>query len=432
MRQIFKLLLTCTVAGAGLAACGGGTSLTAGQVRLVNATTEFTSLDLYQSSTQLSSGTASNSVGPYADIDRGTYTFNVNSGGATAASVSGEIDKKDDYTVVATTAGGVLTATFLSDNEGSPSSGTAKLRIFNADAADVSSVDVYLVATPCASLSTSSAAAVATAITGLQASYSQVTAAGGGSTYHACITATGDKSDLRLDIPALKLSDQQVVTLVLTHTSGGVLLNGLLLQQQGSVTPIASTSARIRVASGVSAPSTVTATANGVSLGTGLPAPGVGSYKLVDAGALTLNLSVGGNVVDASSAAPLVAGTDNTLLVTGNATTAKATVITDDNSISTSTARPVKIRLVNGMNGVTSAILTDDFNNIGDAAPFGGTSGYAQVVPSAALARIEATSGVTSLCLAADVTLATGSVYSVFLLGDPPTTTATCTIRVDR
>ena len=59
------------------------------------------------------------------------------------------------------------------------------------------------------------------------------------------------------------------------------------------------------------------------------------------------------NGTDVAPVAPLTAapGADVTVLLTGPTPT--ATLPADDNTPSSSTARPVKIRLVNGLNGMT-------------------------------------------------------------------------------
>ena len=434
MRDKLKLILAGTAALAALAGCGGGASLSVndGHVRLVNAATGIASLDLYQSSSLLSSGVAVNTAGSYVGLDAGTYTFNLSLGGssATAATLSGTVQKKDDYTIVAYTTGGTLTATFLSDSEGSPSSGTAKLRLFNTDAADVASVDAYLLTSACSGLAASPSAPVITAVTGLQASYTQVNASSGGTAYHLCVTSASDKSDLRLDIPSLTLSQGQIVTVILTRSSGGVLLDGLVLNQQGSLTAAANGSSRVRLAVGATGGALVTAIANGVSLGTNLPAPAVGGYVLVPAGPVMLTATVGGVAVadPGLTAAP---GADLTLLVGGTAATPPV-LIADDNSASTSTANAVKLRLVNGMSTSSPATLTDNFINVGSSAAFGTSSGYGQVQASTALAQLQASVGATTLCQSANVTLTAGNVYSVFLLGNVPASPVACAITEDR
>ena len=432
MKNLLRFCLTCPLTLALLNGCGGSGLDTDSSLRLVNATSEYTTLDLYAGSDRIASAVASNSVGSYATLDANTYTFNLKSGGstATAASTSREAVKKKHQTLVAYTSGGALTAEYLSDEEIAPSSGTAKLRVFNTAAADAGNVDLYLVNTPCADLQTSTSAAVATAVSGLQSAYTEVSAATGGTSYHLCVTATGDKSALRLDVSALSLANQQVATLIITRSSGGVLLNGLLLTQQGALIPALNSSARVRVAANASASGTVTASVGGTSLGLNYTSPAVGNYKLVPAGALALSLTVSGSTTAVSSLSA-AAGNDYTLLVTGAAAAPVATLIADSNMPSTSTARPVKLRLVNGLNGTTaSATLAYNFDQIGDGAASLSANGPSFVATSAALARLEASFGGTTLLVGTTITLETGKVYSLFLLGDLATPQAI--LRADR
>ncbi|HZV93052.1 MAG TPA: DUF4397 domain-containing protein [Caldimonas sp.] len=433
MNASLKAAGAALLVAAAVAACGGGSlSVTQGHVRLVNATHGIGALDLYQGSSLISSNIAAGTAGAYADLDPGSYTFNLNLAGtsATAATIAGTVQKKDDYTLVAYTTGGTLTGTYIAENEGSPSSKSAKLRLFNADATDVPSVDAYLLTTDCSDLASSPAAPIITAVTGLQPSYTQVNAASGGTAYHLCVTTAGDKSDLRLDIPSLTLSDGQIVTVILTASSGGVLLDGLVLNQGGTLVAATSASTRIRLAVGTTDGSLVTASVNGVSLGTQLPAPAVGSYVLVPSGPITLVATIGGVAVPdpGLTATP---GADMTLLIAGTASTPPV-LITDNNSVSTSTANPVKLRLVNGMNTTGPATLTDNFINVGVPAAFGASSGYGQVQASTALAQLQATIGAMQLCQSANVTLTAGDVYTVFLLGNVPSSPTACTITEDR
>jgi len=60
-----------------LSGCGGGSSSSNGYVRLVNATTAYSSLSLYSSTTLLESSVASNTVGSYVGLGGATYTFNL-------------------------------------------------------------------------------------------------------------------------------------------------------------------------------------------------------------------------------------------------------------------------------------------------------------------------------------------------------------------
>src|SRR5665213_918895 len=170
-----KFFATGVTAAAVLAGCGGGgTSPLDGLVRVVNATSQFATIDLYDGSSKISSGTASYAAGNYVAVQKGTHTFNIADGGTgvTSASVTGaQVTKGDHFTIVTYASGGTLNATYLADQEGSPSSGTAKLRFFNTAATDVTSIDAYLITTACANLGSSLSAPLATGVSGLQATY---------------------------------------------------------------------------------------------------------------------------------------------------------------------------------------------------------------------------------------------------------------------
>lgn len=406
-------------AAAALTGCGGSID-TEGHVRLVNATTNASALDLYESSDRILAGVAPGSASGYVDLEEDSYTLLVkNAGsGSTAATLSAAIDKETSYTVVAYLSGGEMNAEFIKEKEDDPSDGTAKLRIFNAAPVEVESVDVYLLDDACSTLG-SSDIAMATGVTGLQDSFSEITAASAGTTYHVCVTAAGDRADLRLEIPALSLKDQQIATLILTRTTGGVLLDGLLLNQKGSATAHANGAVRLRLAADAASGGVVTAAANGTTLGASFASPTVGAYKLVAAGDLDIKLSIAGTAVSAGDLSAS-AGTDLTLLVTGTAAAPGVTLLVDDNLPSTSSTKPVKLRLVNGLNGIGSGalMLTVDGDVVADSVSFGSASNTVNVTAAAATAEFDVSFAGSSLWSASDQTLSSGKVYTVFLLGD--------------
>ena len=322
-----------------------------------------------------------------------------------------------------------LWAQVLGDEEGDPSSGFAKVRIFNTANGDVGPVDVYFVAGGCASLATSGAAAFASNVTGLQSAFGQI--ATSSTPVHVCITSPGDRSDARLDIPAVTLSEKRIVTIVLVLTSGGFFLNGLVLDQQGTLTAAANGSARVRVATSLAAPATQPPVeGNGTDRPRRRPADAE-RRPVPDRGRGRQLIKINGTTVTPPAPLTAAAGADVTLLLTGAAPT--VTLIADDNAVSSSTGRPVKIRLVNGLNGSTGpATPTVDNAPVGNGASSPGASAYSLVPASAALARIEARSGVIQLYLANNVTLTSGRVYSLFLLGDVASAPNTGVLIADR
>jgi hypothetical protein len=414
MRTILRFL--ALVATAAVSACGGSSLvIDAGQLRLINATSGFAGLDLFANSTVLATGVAPYSASGYSDLKAGSYPLTIQQTGdaATLVTTSTTLSKKEQQTVVASTSGGTMVATVLDDEEGTPGSGTAKFRVFNTASADAGNVDVYLITAACSSLDTSAAAPIVTNVAGLQDTYSVLTSSA--TIYHVCVTGVGDKTDLRLDIPSFVLSEKRIVTVILAVGPGGYLLNGIVLDQQATAAQALNTSARVRVAASISPSVPASVEVNGTAISAGLDSPNVGPYTLVPAGDLAVKV----NGIDIAPVAPLTAAPagDVTVLLTGSTPT--VTLLADDNTAAPSTAKPVKLRLVNGLNGITgTATLTLNNVLVGTGAASGMASAYTQVASSAGLARLEARIGTVQVYFAPTATLESGRVYTLFLLGD--------------
>jgi hypothetical protein len=417
MHPIFRCL--ALAAATTLAACGGGAlSTNEGHLRLVNASGSLGTLDLFADNDAVATGVAPFTASGYEDLKADTYSLDVRQSGTpgTLVTVSTTLPKKDHQTVVAYTSGGTTAATVLSDEEGDPRSGKAKLRVFHTAAADAGNVDIYLVAGACSDLATSAAAPVASNVSGLQTAYTEL--ASSATAYHVCVTTAGDKSDLRLELPSLVLGEKRIVTLILARGAGGFLLNAMVVDQQGAAAQALNTLARARVATSASLP--VTVDVNGTTIASGLTAPNVGPYVTVPAGADTVE--VNGSPVTPAATTPDSArtappGADITVLLTGSTPTLN--ILPDDNTASVSTAKPAKIRLVNGLNGTSgTATLTLDNVVVGSGAAPGQASAPTQVAASAGLARLEARIGTLQFYFNQTATLESGRVYSLFLLGD--------------
>lgn len=401
-----------------LHACGGGGGDDDGDgsVRLVNAADGYASLDLYSSDTSLSDDITLDGAGAYVTLGSGTYTFKLRRSGSSTVSSSGDRTVLPDtaHTLVAYSTNETLKTVFLTDNEAAPTAGTAKLRVLNTSI-EAGVLDVYVTA-PTATLAESS-----TTVSGLGAErisgYNEISEG----TYRVRITGTGDKTDLRLDLPSVVLDDQQITTLVLTSTPGGVLVHGLTIDQKSDVTARKNPSARIRLVAGAAANGSAAATANGVTLSAGLTSPAVGAYTLVPAGALTLSATLNGTALT-TSATTLAAGSDNTLLVTSNGATGAATLFADDNRPAL-TSTNAKIRLVHGVGELASPItLTADFSAVATDTARRTASAPAAIAASTTM-RLEATTPTATapLFLAEDLTLQAGKVYTLFMLGDAAT-----------
>ena len=249
-------------------------------------------------------------------------------------------------------------------------------------------------------------------------------------TYRLRVTGVGDPNDVRLDIPAITLKDKSYATLVLTAGGSGVLVNGTLIEQQGAVTTLKNTKARMRVVASVNNGGNVNVSVGGRTLAGGLRSPSVGPYTLVDAGAaVDLTVRVNGDVVTAGNR-NFAAGNDYTLLTFGADTAAQVQVIADDNRLPTSATR-VKVRLMHAATGTDPLTLSIDYLALASDVASGNVSTYATINSNTSVRiDVNSASGVNALFSATDVNLQGQSVYTVFMLGG--NTSPTGVIRKER
>lgn len=406
------LVLALAVAAL-LPACGGSDDDGGGegQVRLVNATTDYASLDFYADDDRVATAVQQDTASSFFVFGAAVTNFKLKRTDSSVTSLSTDrtVTSGVNNTLVAYTTAGTLRTAFMTDTEGAPSSGNAKLRVFNTSY-EAGSVDVYLTSVG-GSLDDVSAL---TSSLGAER-FSGYTEMARGS-YRVVVTGAGDKTDLRLDLPSLTLVDQQVSTLILTTTPGGLLLNGLLVNQASTLTAQKNPSARIRLVAGTTSNGTVAATLNGTVLSNGLRSPTVGAYTLVPAGAITADVQVNGATVSTGSlsAAP---GADLTLMVLGTPAAPQVALLADDNRPPTA-ATNTKLRLVHGLNNLTGGItLTADYGAVATDLAFA-TASTPAAITAGTTYRLEASSPSSSLYLATDVTLQATRVYTVFVLGE--------------
>lgn len=411
-----------------LHACGGSFG-NEGHVRLVNATSNYLALDLYAGDDRIIAGVTPASGSGYVDQDEGSVTLNLKNGDSstTLVSLATDIAAEKHQAVLAYVTGGTLGAVVLDEEEGAPDAGYGKLRVLNAASSELAGADVYLVAKPCNTLDDTDVPAFQNVADISTAGFNQVPAG----SWRICVTANGDSTDLRYEIPALALDNQQIVTLVLTRSSGGVLLDGLLVNQQGGVVAAANPYARVRLVADASGGAGVSASVNGTTLAANTTSPTVGAYRLVAAGDLATTLAIDGSTV-AVTGLSAAAGTDATLLVAGSAASPGVTLLNDPNLPSTSSSKPVRIRLVNGLNGTSGTMMmTVDGDVVADSVAFGGASGSVSVEASSASSTIEVSQAGSVLKTLTEQTLAATRVYTLFLLGDAGGT-VTGVLRADR
>jgi hypothetical protein len=402
--------------GVVLAGCGGsGDSSDAGSVRLINATLTHPSLDLYQNSSVALSATQVDTVSSYANVPTGSPTFQLNDAGSSTALVttSATITSGQHYTLLAYESGGSIKTNVLTEDFSAPTSGTGQLRIYDA-AIDAGAVDVYIT-DPATDLATVSTPTTAFSAQTYAQSSSLLPYAPG--TYRVRVTVSGNKTQLLLDMPAVVLANQQIITIALTPTTGGILLDGSMLSQQGAYTAARNTTARVRLAAAVSGGVPVAASAGSSTIDSFTLAPAVGTYAIVPASG-ALNISVNGNSVGAPSAS-LKAGNDYTLLVYGSGTSATASLMSDDNHLPTS-ATNVKMRLINGLTGTVSGLtLEADFSPVASNVLPAVSSAYGTVAANSSM-ELDVTSALSSTPIysRSGLSVAGSSVYTLFMVGD--------------
>jgi hypothetical protein len=423
--QTRRLALLATLASSlWLAACGGGGGSGNGSttVRALNVTSDLPSADVYIGGNKTYSALVTDAVTNSSTLDANTYTINVNAAGDAATLLTGSyaLSKDKHYTLVVWGRQTALRVSTLPEDEDTTGLTVARLRFFNATV-DTGSLDIFV--TP-ATVDLGDATPTQSSLTsGTLSGFRDLTAG----TYRLRVTGAGDPNDVRLDIPSITLTNATYATLVLTAGSGGVLVNASQIQQQGTVTAMKNTNARVRMVASVPAAGNVGATLGATTLVASLRSPGIGPYTLIPAGTQTATVRVNGTVVSSVTSA-FASGSDYTMLAYGasNGTT-QVSVLTDDNRLP-SVATRAKIRLVNGTGGVDPLTMQVDYltqtatSNIAS----GTGSAYATVTASGS-ARLDITSP-TAIDPLFTTTAATGTnllqaqgVYTVFMLGGQST-----------
>ncbi|MBP6765927.1 MAG: DUF4397 domain-containing protein [Rubrivivax sp.] len=408
-----------------LSACGGDNDRTKAKLRLVNASSGYPSLDLRVEDTLTQGAVSYGNTASYVQVAPGEADSAIAvTGSATALlSFTPAMSKDRYYSLLAYGGQGTLKHLLLDDNAGEPDSARALLRVVNA-APDAGALDIYLTASDVdlvAAGPVQSSAAV-----GAVGEWLTVNAGN----WRLRITAAGNKADLRIDLPVLALPSKQVATLVVTPGRGGVLVNTLLLVQQGNISAGAAPQARVRLAAGVADGGAVAAAVGGTVLASNVGSPAVDIYTLLPAGTLPVVVSVNGLSVPMPDMA-LLAGADYTLLVRGPLGAAQASWIEDDNTLPINTGQ-AKLRLVHGVADFGGAMaMTADFVPVADGVNPGQASAHRLVsATTTASLSMTGTGRPTPLFSAVDQRLEAGAVYTVFVVG--PAASAVGILRKDR
>ncbi|MCV2367881.1 DUF4397 domain-containing protein [Roseateles oligotrophus] len=405
-------LLTLACAGL-LSACGGGNSGDSNaNIRLLNATRGYANLALSVNDKSINTDVAYASAGAYASVDTSATTSQIQTTGigTTVASLAPSLNKGSNYTMIAYGWAGAVHTSMLQEDQELAASGKAKLLVMNL-APDAGTLDFYL---SVVGDSLDNEAAVASSIAGgLTSGFNTINSG----SYRLRITSAGKKDEVRLDIPSLTLASTGVATLIVTSNEGGMLVNGILLQQKGESSNFLSADARVRVISSFGDGARVTAQLNGGSLMSNAVAPAIGEYQNSKAGAGSLSIHVNGSPMNLA-APSLKAGGDYTLLVWGDSAAPQLTLLSDDNRLA-ATAGAVKMRLVNAVANLNAGLgLSVDYSAIASNV-LPGASSTPSLLSSSVSSLLSVSSGASSspAYSITDLPLVSNGVYSVFMLG---------------
>jgi hypothetical protein len=424
-------LIFAVLAALSLSGCDSGGGSKRAQVRLLNVSPGYTSLDLYanggddDTDQQRIAAVAYDSVSSYSELESGSYDIKFKRAGVTSTlqTISNQqLADETHTTFIAFGSTGHFSALAVNDDGTAPDSGLVKVQLLNA--AEAGTVDVYLTES---SVSLDDATPV----------FSAVTAGGTGAAtsidsgdYRLRVTGASDSDDIRLDVPSITLDSKQVVTLILTATQGGVLVDVVLLPQQGSMTKIANTKARVRGAVGIANGTQVTLRVGDASLLNNNAVGVVGAYAQVDAGSAAVALGVNGVGVTVPNQT-LTAGGEYTLLVWSNADGTQITLISDDNRLPSSSSR-AKVRIMNGLSAldVPVTLFVNFFPEL-ENIPLGQASAFAEVDDGTDY-QLDVSNADTAdpLLTKTEVTLQAAGVYTLFMSSSGGTVSGT--LRKDR
>lgn len=428
-------LAAMAIGVAALSGCskGGGSSSGSAQLRLLNASVGYASLDLQVNSVVQNSAVTYGSAGSYVAVSSDAITTAVASTGTTASlsSASRTLSDGVSYTQVAYGWPGSVKTALIQENVAAPASAQTSLTVLNL-APDAGNVDVYLSGS---NDPITAASLVASNVSpGSGTAYNTV----GAGTYRLRVTGTGDSADLRLDVQGVTLNGGKVETLIVTGTAGtqgGVLVNAIGMEQQGSVTRYLNTLSRARVVAGVSGNANVSVTiGNTVFPALVSPNPYSG-YTSLGAGSLPVTVLVNGVAVAVANQT-LDAGGDYTVLVSGSVANPQVHVVNDDNRLPTNTAN-AKIRLVNAMTGGAAAPLTlvsDIAGTLASSVAVDSASSFASNLTASSSVRMQVISPLQVLPLvdAQNQNIIAKGVYTMYVFGDPTAAPSTLTYALQK
>ena len=411
----------------------GGGDRNKASLRLLNLSPGYQSLDLHANDGTHGDelkleAVGYNTISEYASFDDATYSLKLRRAGvsSTLLTLSSARLVEDSHTVlVAYGSNGHFGSVIFNEDASDADAGESKIILVNTG--EAGSLDLYLTEE---SVALEDATPQFKGVAHGSAASAVIVDSG---TYRLRVTGAGDPTDVRLDLSSISFTEKEVTALLLSATQGGVLVNAVMLPQQGDPTLLNNSKARVRGAVGIANGTSVTAKVGNVSLLSNAGVGVIGSrYSQVEAGTPAITVAVDGAEIGVP-AATLAAGGDYTLLVWSNAAGgAQTTLISDDNRLPVTSGK-AKLRIVSGVSGLDVPItLSVDYSPIIEGIALGAASPFVEVDGGLdyQLDISNADTGVT-LFTRTGTSMQTGSVYTMFMHGGGATAVG-ATLRKDR
>lgn len=386
-------------------------------IRVLNVSEDYTALNVWvgsASGTPAVADVTTGSLSTYAGVPSGSQTLYFTEGSNTqTAALSSQTESftaGEHRTYVTYGNNGEFAEFEIDENTTPPGGGNASVEVLDT-ANDGGTLDVYFTS-PGDSLSGATPNFTALS-TGNATPFTSIASG----TYELTVTGTGNNSDVRLQVPSVTLKGGEVATIVITESSGGYLVNGYILPQQGALISALNPNARVRAVTGLAGGSAVSAAVGSTVLASNASAPSIGTYQMVPVGAQAVSVTVAGAAVSSPGQA-LAAGQDYTLLIYQGTSGVAENWLVDINRLPTSGA--ASLRLVHAMSGLTDPIslAVDSVPTLTDASQ-GEASTYDAAITATSTAGLSVTDATTSqpLFSQSPVTLASQGVYTLFMFG---------------
>lgn len=386
-------------------------------IRVLNVSEDYTALNVWvgsASGTPAVADVTTGSLSTYAGVPSGSQTLYFTEGSNTqTAALSSQTESftaGEHRTYVTYGNNGEFAEFEIDENTTPPGGGNASVEVLDT-ANDGGTLDVYFTS-PGDSLSGATPNFTALS-TGNATPFTSIASG----TYELTVTGTGNNSDVRLQVPSVTLKGGEVATIVITESSGGYLVNGYILPQQGALISALNPNARVRAVTGLASGSAVSAAVGSTVLASNASAPSIGTYQMVPVGAQAVSVTVAGAAVSSPGQA-LAAGQDYTLLIYQGTSGVAENWLVDINRLPTSGA--ASLRLVHAMSGLTDPIslAVDSVPTLTDVSQ-GEASTYDAAITATSTAGLSVTDATTSqpLFSQSPVTLASQGVYTLFMFG---------------